>query len=124
MYYIFESLMCDGVYDVFDLFFLFKQNTAYYMRSSDWSSDVCSADPPWDGAFSIAMPPWCASCPGLGFDWAFAAPPSSVSAAAIARVFFVMETLLTFRGLRSRAGFRPRTQRSVSATGTDRKSGV
>src|SRR3546814_7103094 len=26
------------------LFFLFKQKTAYEMRSSDWSSDVCSSD--------------------------------------------------------------------------------
>src|SRR3546814_8897828 len=27
-----------------DLFFLFKQKTAYEMRISDWSSDVCSSD--------------------------------------------------------------------------------
>src|SRR3546814_1761538 len=26
------------------LFFFFKQKTAYEMRSSDWSSDVCSSD--------------------------------------------------------------------------------
>src|SRR3546814_2328192 len=26
------------------LFFLFKQNTAYELRISDWSSDVCSSD--------------------------------------------------------------------------------
>src|SRR3546814_4067964 len=26
------------------VFFVFKQNTAYEMRMSDWSSDVCSAD--------------------------------------------------------------------------------
>src|SRR3546814_7814141 len=26
------------------LFFFFKQNTAYEMRISDWSSDVCSSD--------------------------------------------------------------------------------
>src|SRR3546814_8602312 len=25
-------------------FFLFKQKTAYVMRNSDWSSDVCSSD--------------------------------------------------------------------------------
>src|SRR3546814_2154859 len=29
-------------YDV--LFFFFKQKTAYEMRISDWSSDVCSSD--------------------------------------------------------------------------------
>src|SRR3546814_8978362 len=27
-----------------DEFFLFKQKTAYEMRISDWSSDVCSSD--------------------------------------------------------------------------------
>src|SRR3546814_5406232 len=29
---------------IFVLFFLFKQKTAYEMRISDWSSDVCSSD--------------------------------------------------------------------------------
>src|SRR3546814_11830226 len=28
----------------FSIFFFFKQKTAYEMRSSDWSSDVCSSD--------------------------------------------------------------------------------
>src|SRR3546814_1113859 len=40
-----------------DVFFLFKQKTAYEMRISDWSSDVCSSDLaprespgwPWEG---------------------------------------------------------------------------
>src|SRR3546814_9771155 len=32
------------------LFFFFKQKTAYEMRISDWSSDVCSSDLP-DGSF-------------------------------------------------------------------------
>src|SRR3546814_1690740 len=30
--------------DVFVSFFFFKQKTAYEMRISDWSSDVCSSD--------------------------------------------------------------------------------
>src|SRR3546814_3459296 len=30
------------------LFFFFKQKTAYEMRISDWSSDVCSSDLPAD----------------------------------------------------------------------------
>src|SRR3546814_7538844 len=30
--------------DVLFLFFFFKQKTAYEMRISDWSSDVCSSD--------------------------------------------------------------------------------
>src|SRR3546814_14530065 len=29
---------------LFFVFFFFKQNTAYEMRISDWSSDVCSSD--------------------------------------------------------------------------------
>src|SRR3546814_7645397 len=29
---------------MFDDFFFFKQKTAYEMRISDWSSDVCSSD--------------------------------------------------------------------------------
>src|SRR3546814_2220241 len=33
-----------------DTFFFFKQKTAYEMRISDWSSDVCSSD--LDGATS------------------------------------------------------------------------
>src|SRR3546814_19921869 len=32
-------MSCGGV-----VFFFFKQNTAYEMRISDWSSDVCSSD--------------------------------------------------------------------------------
>src|SRR3546814_5502475 len=32
------------------IFFFFKQKTAYEMRISDWSSDVCSSDLPLDYA--------------------------------------------------------------------------
>src|SRR3546814_7656571 len=35
------------------LFFFFKQNTAYDMRISDWSSDVCSSDLLPNGAGSV-----------------------------------------------------------------------
>src|SRR3546814_9398182 len=34
---------CNGLLG-FDIFFFFKQKTAYEMRISDWSSDVCSSD--------------------------------------------------------------------------------
>src|SRR3546814_18033915 len=37
--YVLSVLIC-----MFVLFFFFKQNTAYVMRFSDWSSDVCSSD--------------------------------------------------------------------------------
>src|SRR3546814_14256930 len=36
----FYPLLCS----VFSYFFFFKQKTAYEMRISDWSSDVCSSD--------------------------------------------------------------------------------
>src|SRR3546814_10182057 len=36
--------MCRGVVRYLVFFFFFKQKTAYEMRISDWSSDVCSSD--------------------------------------------------------------------------------
>src|SRR3546814_3204270 len=37
--------MCSVIWAVFlFFFFFFKQKTAYEMRISDWSSDVCSSD--------------------------------------------------------------------------------
>src|SRR3546814_17668829 len=38
--------------------FFFKQKTAYEMRISDWSSDVCSSDLP-DGRVRISFHPQC-----------------------------------------------------------------
>src|SRR3546814_7130338 len=40
-FFMFVVVFCD--YYCF-LFFFFKQKTAYEMRISDWSSDVCSSD--------------------------------------------------------------------------------
>src|SRR3546814_10278458 len=37
---ILSSVLCC----LFELFFFFKQKSAYEMRISDWSSDVCSSD--------------------------------------------------------------------------------
>src|SRR3546814_5329127 len=36
--------MCEHSCVVLFVFFFFKQKTAYEMRISDWSSDVCSSD--------------------------------------------------------------------------------
>src|SRR3546814_7519469 len=51
-------------------FFFFKQKTAYGMRISDWSSDVCSSDlvragELWD---QIAHAAWSCADPGIQFD--------------------------------------------------------
>src|SRR3546814_2581397 len=43
VYYTYVSVMSE---DSFLFFFFFKQKTAYEMRISDWSSDVCSSDLP------------------------------------------------------------------------------
>src|SRR3546814_2263866 len=40
-------ILCSCVVSFF-FFFFFKQKTAYEMRISDWSSDVCSSDLVWD----------------------------------------------------------------------------
>src|SRR3546814_6371061 len=46
---------------VFFFFFFFKQKTAYEMRISDWSSDVCSSDlgnyGPWVPPFVAFLEP-------------------------------------------------------------------
>src|SRR3546814_5930836 len=42
-------------------FFFFKQKTAYEMRISDWSSDVCSSDLP---QVARVLHPALPSCPG------------------------------------------------------------
>src|SRR3546814_3033766 len=36
--------LCSLLFFILFLFFFFKQKTAYEMRISDWSSDVCSSD--------------------------------------------------------------------------------
>src|SRR3546814_3424502 len=36
--------VCCGEFVIYNVFLFFKQKTAYEMRISDWSSDVCSSD--------------------------------------------------------------------------------
>src|SRR3546814_2460140 len=38
------------------LFFFFKQKTAYEMRISDWSSDVCSSDLEFNLSYASMLP--------------------------------------------------------------------
>src|SRR3546814_6933779 len=43
----------------FCVFFCFKQKTAYEMRISDWSSDVCSSDlPTWIDSTGVGGGTW------------------------------------------------------------------
>src|SRR3546814_2524050 len=42
--YLYWCFVCFILCIVVMLFFFFKQKTAYEMRISDWSSDVCSSD--------------------------------------------------------------------------------
>src|SRR3546814_7638894 len=44
VYFLFFLLCCFFFFYYIFLFFFFKQKTAYEMRISDWSSDVCSSD--------------------------------------------------------------------------------
>src|SRR3546814_3906863 len=39
-----NDIFLSGDYCFLFMFFFFKQKTAYEMRISDWSSDVCSSD--------------------------------------------------------------------------------
>src|SRR3546814_5311643 len=50
------SCACDVCVVVTCFFFFFKQKTAYEMRISDWSSDVCSSDLGGPGARNGAGP--------------------------------------------------------------------
>src|SRR3546814_2907912 len=66
---------------VFFFFFFFKQKTAYEMRISDWSSDVCSSDlaaPEADAPLLETvgeLPPWAEWIAGFAPDTSPPAPP-------------------------------------------------
>src|SRR3546814_11321296 len=62
----------------FAFVFFFKQKTAYEMRISDWSSDVCSSDlPPTYTLRDPELQPWkrdAARAMDRGIDWIVGAP--------------------------------------------------
>src|SRR3546814_7399211 len=55
LYYVGDFQFCVML---FFYFFFFKQKTAYEMRISDWSSDVCSSDLIWTARRRILMRGW------------------------------------------------------------------
>src|SRR3546814_3041935 len=70
MYESIDALSCSFVFCVVVclFFFFFKQKTAYEMRISDWSSDVCSSDLCSKGSAShcISSPPLRPEVPPTG----------------------------------------------------------
>src|SRR3546814_4859157 len=63
------------------VFFFFKQKTAYEMRISDWSSDVCSSDLR-SSSTDLTSEPSCSRCPRF---WACSLSSSSRSIRSAAR---------------------------------------
>src|SRR3546814_12600874 len=116
-------------------FFFFKQKTAYEMRISDWSSDVCSSDL---ACAASAVRARCAgSCRALrprllpfrsaADPWLPLRPPLRIGSACIVafphnwqatndRVIFQVETWFMFNYWmrRALASTRPRTQKGVT----------
>src|SRR3546814_6180606 len=57
LFWFWSLVNCSFGVDVFFFFFFFKQKTAYEMRISDWSSDVCSSDlAPAEAQIAPALP--------------------------------------------------------------------
>src|SRR3546814_7422457 len=55
-------ILCVSLHLIFYVVvFVFKQKTAYEMRISDWSSDVCSSDLPMAWARPCTTAPWTGS---------------------------------------------------------------
>src|SRR3546814_2603288 len=74
---------------IFVFVFFFKQKTAYEMRISDWSSDVCSSDLVKD---NFAVPVYAYQVSG---EYAMIEAAAAVGAGD--RDALVLETLLAFR---------------------------
>src|SRR3546814_11786608 len=69
------SVSCVWCVLILYFFFFFKQKTAYEMRISDWSSDVCSSD--LNSAYPYAL----SNAPSLGIEhgeWRYIERPSKI----------------------------------------------
>src|SRR3546814_113425 len=60
---LYRQILCDM--SSFLSFFFFKQKTAYEMRISDWSSDVCSSDLSVQGSHLCSYAPLRSSSPAV-----------------------------------------------------------
>src|SRR3546814_7874943 len=75
-------------------FFFFKQKTAYEMRISDWSSDVCSSDLTLVGGIAVLL--W--ALLALFTTGAAGIPPFQLLAMTFAVAFVVSLAVLATRG--------------------------
>src|SRR3546814_4220765 len=90
-------------------FFFFKQKTAYEMRISDWSSDVCSSDLPCEvvtvtycGSAALMVPTGWPSelftaVPAVNSAWSRACASACAFAAAASRSALVVDATSPFR---------------------------
>src|SRR3546814_10567993 len=83
--------------------FVFEQKTAYEVRISDWSSDVCSSDLLFASSNNHAL----ASSTGAGIDRANALEATSSAAPRLTIHFFILLLFSLFSSLQAATGSRP-----------------
>src|SRR3546814_20479778 len=83
--------------------FVFEQKTAYEVRISDWSSDVCSSDLLFASSNNHAL----ASSTGAGIDRANALEATSSAAPRLTIHFFILLLFSVFSSLQAATGSRP-----------------
>src|SRR3546814_18591074 len=108
------------------MFFLCKQKTAYEMRISDWSSDVCSSDLSAAGVHSASSTRCHRNSRHCGFRWSLT-PSNDVSSAVSAaltgevRHIQIVKHRVAVTTFTSRSGG-GRVQRGEDSFGTGRAS--
>src|SRR3546814_13468781 len=87
------------------MFFFFKQKTAYEMRISDWSSDVCSSDLPALGGQACVDHPFARPTVGEGVRQVVE-PGSDLLVAVVGRRWAALGSLISeLRGFVAASGF-------------------
>src|SRR3546814_17225087 len=87
------------------MFFFFKQKTAYEMRISDWSSDVCSSDLPALGGQACVDHPFARPTVGEGVRQVVE-PGSDLLVAVVGRWWAALGSLISeLRGFVAASGF-------------------
>src|SRR3546814_15069322 len=87
----------------FSLFFFFKQKTAYEMRISDWSSDVCSSDlSKYTSQLSLDDAAACAEALGVSYETITIEPAVQAFGGMLAPAFNGREPDINEENLQSR----------------------